>query len=254
MRYNPPPTWPQPPAGWSPPPGWTPDPAWGPPPPGWPLWVDDGAPAGPGYGPVTAGPPGGGRRGTPAALVAGGVVLVLLVAVGGFLLLRSPSDEPVTVTAGGASTSAGATTGSGAGTAADPKALGAPSTVGDYEATLTRVEPDGTAAVLAENQFNDPPENDRYVLVDLEATYTGTGSGSALFDLYVTLQGSDGEEYHDYDCSAVVPDDLSGKDDLAPGQTGTGSLCFDVPAGALDGATMSLSLSGGEEEVFYRTS
>ena len=43
MRFNPPPTWPRPPAGWVPPPGWQPDPAWGPAPPGWQLWLEDPA-------------------------------------------------------------------------------------------------------------------------------------------------------------------------------------------------------------------
>ena len=42
-RYNPPPHWPPPPAGWSPPPNWQPDPAWGPPPEGWSLWVEERA-------------------------------------------------------------------------------------------------------------------------------------------------------------------------------------------------------------------
>lgn len=41
MRYNPPPNWPTPPAGWAPPPGWQPDVSWGPPPAGWKLWADD---------------------------------------------------------------------------------------------------------------------------------------------------------------------------------------------------------------------
>jgi hypothetical protein len=41
MRFNSPPNWPQPPAGWSPPPGWEPDPSWPQPPPGWQLWVDE---------------------------------------------------------------------------------------------------------------------------------------------------------------------------------------------------------------------
>jgi hypothetical protein len=52
-RFNPPPNWPAPPAGWTPPPGWLPDPAWGPPPGGWQLWVDEPA-VGPhgAYGPV----------------------------------------------------------------------------------------------------------------------------------------------------------------------------------------------------------
>lgn len=41
MRFNPPPGWPRPPAGWTPPPDWQPDPSWPAPPPGWRLWVED---------------------------------------------------------------------------------------------------------------------------------------------------------------------------------------------------------------------
>ncbi len=42
MRFNPPPSWPQPPAGWTPPPGWQPDLANLPPvPEGWQLWLPD---------------------------------------------------------------------------------------------------------------------------------------------------------------------------------------------------------------------
>ena len=41
MRFNPPPNWPQPPAGWTPPPGWEPDESWPQPPRGWPLWIED---------------------------------------------------------------------------------------------------------------------------------------------------------------------------------------------------------------------
>ena len=41
LRFNPPPHWPAPPAGWTPPAGWQPDAAWGPLPDGWNLWVDD---------------------------------------------------------------------------------------------------------------------------------------------------------------------------------------------------------------------
>jgi membrane protease YdiL (CAAX protease family) len=36
--FQPPPGWPEPPAGWSPPPGWQPDPAWPTAPPGWQFW------------------------------------------------------------------------------------------------------------------------------------------------------------------------------------------------------------------------
>lgn len=40
-RYNPPPTWPQPPASWTPPPRWEPDASWPPPPPGWAVWLPE---------------------------------------------------------------------------------------------------------------------------------------------------------------------------------------------------------------------
>lgn len=53
MRYNPPPNWPQPPAGWTPPKDWQPDPAWGPAPAGHQLWVP--ATSDPAYGAQTYG-------------------------------------------------------------------------------------------------------------------------------------------------------------------------------------------------------
>lgn len=40
-RFNVPPNWPPPPAGWVPPSGWMPDPTWGPAPEGWTFWVRD---------------------------------------------------------------------------------------------------------------------------------------------------------------------------------------------------------------------
>lgn len=42
LLFNPPPGWPQPPAGWCPPKSWSPDPSWPPPPLGWQLWVPTG--------------------------------------------------------------------------------------------------------------------------------------------------------------------------------------------------------------------
>ena len=38
-RWNSPPGWPPPAAGWKPPTGWKPDPSWVPAPPGWQFWV-----------------------------------------------------------------------------------------------------------------------------------------------------------------------------------------------------------------------
>lgn len=61
-RFNPPPNWPPPPAGWTPPPDWQPDPAWGPAPQGWQFWVEESPPSGfgSGYGGKQPGVPGAG--------------------------------------------------------------------------------------------------------------------------------------------------------------------------------------------------
>lgn len=40
-RYNPPPSWPQPQAGWTPTQRWEPDPSWPAPPPGWAVWLPE---------------------------------------------------------------------------------------------------------------------------------------------------------------------------------------------------------------------
>lgn len=39
VRFNPPPGWPDPPAGWAPSENWVPDPAWPPAPPDWQFWL-----------------------------------------------------------------------------------------------------------------------------------------------------------------------------------------------------------------------
>ena len=56
VRFNPPPNWPPPPAGWTPPANWQPDPGWPPAPAGWTLWVDD-YPIAPVTPAATSGPP-----------------------------------------------------------------------------------------------------------------------------------------------------------------------------------------------------
>lgn len=71
-RFNPPPNWPAPPAGWTPTPGWTPDPAWGPAPEGWQLWIEDSAPAPDGEAPR---PPAFSGQAAPAGLAPDGAAL-----------------------------------------------------------------------------------------------------------------------------------------------------------------------------------
>ncbi|MBT0772057.1 hypothetical protein KIH74_24150 [Kineosporia sp. J2-2] len=84
VRFNPPPNWPQPPAGWTPPPGWKPDPEWPPAPPDWPFWVPSGE---------AVHARRRGHRKLVIGLVAGGLAVVLLL-VAGFAALVVLAPDP----------------------------------------------------------------------------------------------------------------------------------------------------------------
>ena len=99
-RFNPPASWPSPPAGWLPEATWRPDPTWPPAPAGWPFYLDaQGRPVPPPSGAwtpaayPTAGAPAG-KRGK-GCLIAALVAVGLLVAggIGAFVVLRPLVDE-----------------------------------------------------------------------------------------------------------------------------------------------------------------
>jgi hypothetical protein len=70
------------------------------------------------------------------------------------------------------------------GTRANPIPIGDAARIGDWSIAVQRVAPEGTEAVLAENQFNDPPQDGRqFFLINLAATFSGANSGSVLGDL-----------------------------------------------------------------------
>lgn len=115
----------------------------------------------------------------------------------------------------------------------NPLALGEAASVGDWEVTVTAVTPDATDQVLDANQFNDPPEHGRYVLVEWDATYHGDDEASPDMDLTFVLSGSDKVQYKDFECGASI--NQSDVPTLEPGGTASGVVCMDAPAEAIDG-------------------
>lgn len=126
-----------------------------------------------------------------------------------------------------------------AGTEDNPLAVGEKATVGSYDVTLVEFQADATDAVVAANEFNEPPSNGAYGLVTLEATYQGDEDGQPGFDLTAALSGSDAVQYPDTDCSATVPGD-GGIDapTLEPGGTASFTFCLDYPLESVDGGTL----------------
>jgi hypothetical protein len=123
--------------------------------------------------------------------------------------------------------------------------------------TIVSVNVDATDLVLAENQFNDEPTDGRsFVIWTIEATYTGSESGTAWIDLSWKLVGSGGNSFGDgfEDTCGVIPDDLFNKGETFAGGVVTGNVCVSAEVEQLDGATILVEELFGGSRTFFAIS
>ena len=131
--------------------------------------------------------------------------------------------------------------------------LGETVTVGDWDVTVLSTTPGATEAVLAENQFNDPPAaNHQFYVVDVEATYNGTESESVFAGLTFTSVGASSVAYDWISTCGVIPNELDSFSEVFPGGTVTGSLCWSVDAADVDSLVLVIdaAFSFDEERAF----
>jgi hypothetical protein len=124
-------------------------------------------------------------------------------------------------------------------TTPDVVPLGVPAQVGDYQVTVDAVELDGNATVAGANEFNEPPAG-QYVVVQLTATYVGAEEGNPGWDLTAVFHGTDGRQYSDTECSAVLPDDGMDAPTLNSGGSDTFQFCMDVAPAAIASGQLSV--------------
>lgn len=125
--------------------------------------------------------------------------------------------------------------------AADPAASAAPLTVGqagntgDYSVTVTGVNTNANAIVAEANMFNEEPTG-QYVLVDVAVTYNGSATGTPWVDLDWTYLGTDARDYDSAFCA--MEGTAMDQPDLRIGGTASYTVCFDVPAAAINGGAI----------------
>ena len=107
-----------------------------------------------------------------------------------------------------------------------------------WEVTLLEFIPDGTEFALAASEYTDPPEEGMvYTLAQFELTNTHAEQRRYQDDILIVRAApvaSDLPDYPDY-CGLLPGDRLS--QEIAPGATVTGYLCWELPAG--EGETMA---------------
>lgn len=117
-----------------------------------------------------------------------------------------------------------------AGSRGNPIPLGTAATVGDWDVRVTGVDEDATQIVLDESTFNElPADGNVFVLIDLEVTYAGTDSSSFWSDASWLVLGPDLVARNTFDAGCgSIPEDLSFADEVFPGGTVGGKVCFEV--------------------------
>lgn len=127
-------------------------------------------------------------------------------------------------------------------------ALGEAALVGDYFLVVQEFRP-ATQEVLEAHAGNATPRGE-YVLASVTATYGGTGAGEVYADLYAALLGADGLVYDTSTCAdALAPGDVYATQPLGVGGSSEFAVCFDVPAAALEGASVVVETMDGSSAV-----
>jgi hypothetical protein len=164
------------------------------------------------------------------------------------------TDEPAATDDGHDNTEAAA---GALGTRDAPLELGTVIEMGEWTVAVTEVTLDATDAVMAENEFNDPPvEGRQFVLFRVEATYAGDDSGDPWLDFSWAIVGSGGNtfggaSFDDY--CGVIPDALDERGETFPGGSVEGNVCVSAASDQLEGGTILVeeTFSFEDTRAFY---
>ncbi|GAB3848786.1 DUF308 domain-containing protein [Nesterenkonia populi] len=128
------------------------------------------------------------------------------------------------------------------GTRENPYPLGTRISSGDWAVTVNSVDLDAEDAVLAENQFNEPPEDgSTYILVNITAEYTGSDAEGDMPWASVEYVSSEGSTFTEADVTAVAPDAFDSLTTLYEGASETGNIALHVPADDVTDGTLAVT-------------
>ncbi len=135
----------------------------------------------------------------------------------------------------------------------NPIALGKAVEVNDWKVQVESVNKDALKAVLASDPYTSKPSaNERYVLLNLKATYIGDESGEPSSDLRFKVVGSKGNTFAQ--SCGYSSDSFDNNGETFPGASVKGTLCFTVDANQISGATISVQSDySGDDRKFIST-
>ena len=128
------------------------------------------------------------------------------------------------------------------GTRANPYPLGTEVSSSEWSVTINSVDLDATDEVLAENQFNEEPEDGHnYILISVTAEYTGPDAEGATPWVSIDYVSAQGNTFDSTDSLAVAPDAFDRVGTLYEGASATGNLVLHIPSEDAEDGVLSVS-------------
>ncbi len=136
----------------------------------------------------------------------------------------------------------------------NPIPIGQEAQVGDWKVKVVTATLDATSSIVDKDEFSDPPKDgSQYVLVTIDATYTGTESSTFWMDMTLKFVGGKGNTFGSPEGFAVPPNPLWYVEEAFSGASITGDALFEVPSDQVSGGVLMVepSLSLEESRVFF---
>lgn len=183
-----------------------------------------------------------------------GVVVFFAVVGSSFDNAFGSGDTKVVAPSGDAGSTDGAAAEAPAaktGTRETPYPIGSVIESKDWRVVVNSVTLAATDAVVAANQFNDPPAaGSEYILVNYSVTYIGDdANGQTPSFVSVSYVTADGKTVNSYDKSVIEPDPIS-SNALYNGGSATGNEAFEVPSATASQGVLAVRAGMFGDKVF----
>ncbi|MCY7298682.1 MAG: DUF4190 domain-containing protein [Ilumatobacteraceae bacterium] len=143
------------------------------------------------------------------------------------------------------------------GTRENPATLGSTIELGEfgdvtYEVTLGPATLNANEAVVAANQFNEPPTDGfQYALLPVTVTYVGAETGTPWIDLSIEFVSAAGTTHTEGDTLAVAPaPTLFDINEMYDGSTAAGNVLIMIPTDGAASGTWTVSSLFGDPFFF----
>jgi hypothetical protein len=164
----------------------------------------------------------------------------------------SASSAPVTTasagtTAASSTTPTSAAAGGEVGTQGNPIPLGTEAVIGNWKVKVVSTDFNADAAVKDAPAYQAPDPGSQYVLVTLDAAYTGETPDSFGNGVGYQIVGKNGDTFNSVDLA--LDNSIENSNALVKDGSVSGSLVFAVPSDQTDGVTLWMAPSSAQEQT-----